>query len=166
MCRHGWILSTLLLLLASGGAFCATPGNGSEDPSAGWIRLFDGTSRFGWVAGAGNWQVSDVALVSDGTGAARIYTDLPFADFTLRFEARVTGGSANVVVRLDPDSKPAQPGIHLGLTDGSVDGQHGNAALAAGAQGWRQIEIRADGDQLSATINGMPVAAETDAKNR
>ena len=163
MCRRGWIL-TILLLIASAGALCAAADG--EDPSGGWIRLFDGVSRFGWVAGAGNWQVSDAVLISDGTAAGRIYTDVPFADFTLRFEARVTGGPADVVVRLDMESKPAQPGVHIGLTDGSLEGQHGNAALAAGAQGWRQIEVRADGDQLSATINGMPVAAETDAENR
>ncbi len=139
---------------------------GDADPALGWIRLFDGTDRFGWVAPAGNWQIASSMLASDGAGAARIYTDLPFADFTLRFEARVTGGPADVVVRLDPESKPAQPGIHIGLADGSLNGQHGNSTLTSGAQIWRQFEIRAEGDQISATINGMPVAAETDGKNR
>lgn len=158
-----WFSGALLVLASTPALWSA---GRDQDPASGWIRLFNGTDRFGWVAPAGNWKITDSALVADGTSASRIYSDLPFADFTLRFDVRITGGPADVVVRLDPESKPAQPGIHIGLTDGSLEGQHGNASLTAGAQSWRQFEIRAEGDQLSATINGMPVAAETDGKSR
>src|ERR1700733_13241765 len=36
-----------------------------EEAAQGWIRLFDGATRFGWTASSGEWQVNANALVSD-----------------------------------------------------------------------------------------------------
>ena len=131
-------------------------------PGEGWIRLFDGSTRLGWVAETGEWKTGDAVLLSDVTRDSQIHTDTAFADYEIRFEARATGGAASLVFRVDPQSKPAQVGVRLSLADGSLDGARASA-LAAGA--WHQYEIRADGTHITASVDGARTAQREDAKN-
>ncbi len=82
-----------------------------DEAAQGWIRLFDGTSRFGWTSGSGEWQVNANALVSDPAQSDSLRTTASFSDFDLKFEARITG-LVTLLMRADPESKPAQLRLH------------------------------------------------------
>jgi len=134
-----------------------------DQAAQGWIRLFDGASRFGWISGGGDWQVSGNALVSDPAQQSSLRTTASFSDFDLKFEARVTGGPATLLLRADPQSKPAQPGYTLSLNDGTIAGISGTAAAASG---WTIYEVQAEGTHLLASLNGKVTADGKNTKNR
>ena len=135
-----------------------------DEAAQGWIRLFDGSTRFGWVSDGGDWQVKDNALVSNPEQPSSLRTTTSFSDFDLKFEARVTG-SATLLLRADPQSKPSQPGFTLSLNDGTIAGIAGGSA-GAPSSGWNAYEVRAEGTHLTAMLNGKTTADGKNPKNR
>ena len=131
----------------------------------GWIQLFDGASRFGWTSGGEEWQVNANSLISDPAQQSWIRTTASFSDFDLKFEARVTDGPATLLLRADPQSKPAQPGYALSLSDGTVAGINNGTASSA-ASGWNSYEVQADGTHLVVNLNGKITADGKSTKNR
>lgn len=80
-----------------------------EDAAAGWIKLFDGETLFGWRPPAGDWRVEAGALVSDGAAPAILTTTTAFADYELRWEAWA-GDAAEGALALRTSSDPATAG--------------------------------------------------------
>ena len=158
---------SLLYLLASAG-WPALAALSNDEAAQGWIRLFDGNSHFGWTAGGGDWKISRNELVSDPAVQSWLRSTTSFSDFDLKFEARVTGGTATLLLRADPQSKPAQPGYILSLNDGTIAGLSGAAAAASpgGSGGWNAYEVKAEGSHLLASFNGRVVTDKNDTKNR
>src|SRR5258708_2749062 len=113
-------LCFLLFVTNSDGSAIPAPAL-TPDAERGWIQLFDGASRFGWASGGG-WKIQDNALESDPSQPAWLRTNASFSDFDLKFEARVVNGPATLLLRADPESKPAQPGLTLSLNDGAIAG--------------------------------------------
>src|SRR5579862_640211 len=109
----------------------------SDEAAQGWIRLFDGQSLFGWSSPSGTWKVNEGALVSEAVQQGWLRTTSSFSDFDLKFEAQVSGGPARLLFRADPQSKPAQPGYELSLTDGTIAGIDGGTASPA-SNGWKR----------------------------
>jgi hypothetical protein len=157
----------LLALLAFAGA-PALAASSNDEAAQGWIRLFDGDSHFGWTAGGGDWQISRNELVSDPGAQSWLRSTISFSDFDLKFEARVSGGTATLLLRADPQSKPAQPGYTLSLNDGTISGLSGAAAAAspAGSGGWNTYEVKAEGTHLLASFNGSVSVDRNDTKSR
>ena len=155
----------LLLFAAAAGASAPVSNLPSDEASRGWIQLFDGVSRFGWTSGGGQWQVNANALVSDPTQESSSRTTASFSDFDLKFEARITGGPATLLLRADPQSKPVQPGYTLSLNDGTIPGISGGTATSA-ASGWNAYEVQAEGTHLLASLNGKITADGKSTKNR
>ncbi len=163
---RAWAACILLLCFALREAASEPPSHLSPDVTAqGWIQLFDGTSRFGWITGGGDWQVTGNALVSDAAQSNWVRTTASFSDFDLKFEARVTGGPATLLLRADPQSKPAQSGCTLSLNDGTIAGIGGGTAGAA-SNGWNSYEVQADGTHLVASLNGKITADGKVTKSR
>jgi hypothetical protein len=156
------IAALLLAITAAGSTPPSTPA--PDDSSQGWIRLFDGASQFGWIAGAPGWRVAAGILASDPAQPGTLRTTTAFSDFDLKFEARVTGGPATFLFRADPQTKPEQPGFVLSLNDGSIAGL-GNSPVAA-SSGWGTYELIAEGTHLTASINGKVTADGNSSKNR
>ncbi len=158
---------SLLYLVAFAGA-SGLAASSTDEAAQGWIRLFDGNSHFGWTAGGGEWQIGRNELVSDPAVQSWLRSTTSFSDFDLKFEARVTGGTATLLLRADPQSKPAQPGYTLSLNDGTIPGVSGAAAAAspAGISGWNTYEVKAEGTHLLASLNGRITADRNDTKNR
>lgn len=157
---------SLIYLLAFAGA-SALAASSTDEAAQGWIRLFDGNSHFGWTAGGGEWQISSNELVSDPATQSSLRSTASFSDFDLKFEARVTGDTATLLLRADPQSKPAQPGYILSLNDGTIAGVSGPAGAASRAAGsWNTYEVRAEGTHLLASLNGRITADRNDTKNR
>jgi hypothetical protein len=154
-----------LLMAAIAGASAPLSYLPADEAQQGWIRLFDGTSRFGWSSGGGEWQINANVLVSDPAQSSWLRTNASFSDYDLKFEARVTGGPATLLLRADPQSKPAQPGYTLSLSDGAVAGISSGTATAA-PSGWNTYEVQAEGTHLIATLNGKITADGRSTKNR
>jgi len=163
--RQALVARIMLLLFVANVAASAPVSYLPPDEAAqGWIRLFDGTTHFGWTSGGGEWQVSANALISDSAQSSWVRTTASFSDFDLKFEARF-GGPATLLLRADPQSKPAQPGYTLSLNDGSIIGVSSGAASPA-ANGWNSYEVQAHGTHLVVSLNGKITADGTNAKNR
>ncbi|WP_165419982.1 family 16 glycoside hydrolase [Edaphobacter modestus] len=138
----------------------------TDEASQGWIRLFDGTSRSGWSSN-GDWQIAGNALVSDSAEQSRLRMTASFSDFDLKFEARMTGGPATLLLRADPQSKPAQPGYTMSLSDGTMEGISGaEPASTPATRAWNTYEVKAEGTHLLATLNGKMTADGKNTKNR
>jgi hypothetical protein len=155
----------LLLLAARAGASPPVPFSSTDEAMQGWIRLFDGASRFGWTTG-GSWQITGSAFVSDAAQPSWLRTTASFSDFDLKFEARISNGSATLLMRADPQSKPAQPGYTLSLNDGAILGISGATAGSNSGGGWNAYEVRAEGEHLLASLNGQITADGKNTKNR
>jgi hypothetical protein len=159
--RLAVLAGTLAVVLAAAAAPPASPP--SEEAAQGWIRLFDGSSQFGWIASGASWRVNGNTLASEPAQPGTLRTTSSFSDFDLKFEARVTGPGATLLFRADPQSKPAQPGFVLSLSDGSISG-FSNSPNAS--SGWATYELIADGTHLTASINGRQTADGNSGKNR
>jgi hypothetical protein len=163
------ILITALSLALTASAFAPSASPLSDDAGQSgsgqdWLRLFDGTSQFGWLASGAGWHVASGTLASDPAQAGTLRTTTSFSDFDLKFEARISGGPATLLFRADPQSKPAQPGFVLSLSDGSIAGLNNSPASAS--SGWNSYEITADGTHITASINGRVTADGKSGKNR
>ena len=154
-----------LLIAAGAGASAPISYLPADMAQQGWIRLFDETSRFGWTSGGGEWQVNAGTLASDSAQSSWLRTTTSFSDYDLKFEARVTGGPATLLLRADPQSKPAQPGYALSLSDGVIAGISSVTATAA-TGGWNTYEVQAEGTHLVAILNGKITTDGKSTKNR
>jgi len=169
---HNWCalvaIAVALLFFATTSAVASAPvlpSLGGEE-AQGWIRLFDGTSRFGWTSRGGNWQVNGNTLASDSKQQTSLRTTASFSDFELKFEARMTGGPASLLLRADPQSKPAQPGYILSLSNGTIAGIGETGAASSAIGSWNTYEVRAEGEHLLVNFNGKVTVDGKNPKNR
>ena len=162
---HNKLIACIAALFLVASAIAATPVSylPADEAAQGWIRLFDGSSRFGWITSGAEWQTNANTLTSDPAQQSTARTTFSFSDFDLKFDARVTGGSATLLFRTDPQSKPAQPGFALSLNDGSIAGVGGGGAHTSG---WTSYEVRADGKHVTVSMNGKVTADGDSGKNR
>jgi len=85
-----------------------------DDAAAGWIKLFDGESLFGWETPAGDWRFEEGALVSEGAAPAVLTTTTEFADYELRWEAWVgEGAESALVLRSSADPADIAHGVQV-----------------------------------------------------
>ena len=104
--RYLWFALALALALSRGAAAQeAIPERLPRiEYEGGWLKLFDGSTTFGWQAGgAGEWKVASGALTSPDSGESVISTTAQFADFEM-----------NVIIESDT-------GIHFFFSDGVND---------------------------------------------
>lgn len=143
---------------------------------AGWIRLFDGETLFGWMPrGDAQWKVEDGALTPvPGTGPGYLCTTTEFADFELEAEfwadevvnsgiflrcptsGSITAGTAYEVNIYDAHEK---------WPTGSINevGRRRGRAKTVGR--WNRYEILAEGDHFVIRLNGRKVLDVRDPKH-
>lgn len=180
MCRSSWLV--LMVCLLSIG--CSQPADDvevpqtfitverppdpnelpREDAAAGWIKLFDGETLFGWLPPTGDWRVEAGALVSDGDAPATLTTTTQFGDFALRWEAwagDAAEGALAVHTAADP-ATAAQTGFHVQFGSrtaaapsaaGATDVAHGRLP-AATPQEWTQHSAVVEAGALKLTTTG------------
>ena len=127
------------LLLAAAGAAQA-----QEVAEGQWINLFDGESTFGWTQlGDIQWSVAEGALKGESGNGGWLAHNAVFQDFELSAKIKVDGpGSAGLVVR------------------GNLDTPNASTVLVENAERkgeWREITVRAVGDEITATLDGAAV---------
>lgn len=138
----------------------------------GWIALFDGQSTFGWKASSNaNWSVQKgVVEVSEGTPGL-LHTRAQFDDFEFKAEFKIESDTnSGIFIRTSP--KPRDPTgdcyeINLAgpqaspFPTGSLVQRKTCKDLTEGDEAWfatwHQINIRADGPEVSVSIDGDPV---------
>lgn len=113
-----------------------------EKIADGWIKLFDGTSLFGWTQPAGApWTVRDAAIAAAPGGW--LLSHQPFTDFRLRLQFRTgADGAARVALRAQP-ADPAASGFVIDP-----------AAAKPKAGEWHFYDISARGSEYIVLLDG------------
>lgn len=132
---------------------------------AGWIRLFDGYSLFGWEAQhADQWEVTeDGVLTSSGDVEPSILmTSVPWTDYELQLEYKLdAGGNSGIFLRSSPSpSNPAEDCYELNLCDtheqfktGSLVGRAQPIAKVQGDGEWHTLRVLCDGNWIQAWLD-------------
>jgi hypothetical protein len=148
-----------------------------QEIQAGWIRLFDGESLFGWEADdagetdAVNWRVEEGIITADADGPGLLMTWVPFADYEFRCEYRLAeGGNSGVFLRTVPN--PANPAVdcyelnfcedHKTFPTGSLVGRMKVSRPLLQENEWTVVEVAVKGPRIQARFNGEEVLDFTD----
>uniref|UniRef100_A0A7C4QRJ7 DUF1080 domain-containing protein n=1 Tax=Schlesneria paludicola TaxID=360056 RepID=A0A7C4QRJ7_9PLAN len=133
--------------------------------AAGWIRLFDGHTLFGWRPNsATNWQVADGVLSASGETKGLLVTTTRFADYELRCDFRLeAGGNSGLFLRtafLPQD--PAVDCYELNICDSHPEFKTASLVKRAKPSG----EITTDGAWHSyfVTVHGPRVVVQLDGR--
>jgi Domain of Unknown Function (DUF1080) len=148
-----------------------------------FTSIFDGKTLDGWkMAGDGRFVVagSDESLQSEGGVGLLWYSERIFNNFMLRLEWKVSneGDNSGVFIRFpDPDDNPniaVTEGYEVQLDDKAGDPIHQTGAIydfAAPSKivsrppgEWNKMEIRAQGQSYTVTINGQRVTEFTGSR--
>jgi Domain of Unknown Function (DUF1080) len=148
-----------------------------------FTSIFDGKTLDGWkMAGEGRFVVagSDESLQSEGGMGLLWYSERIFNNFMLRLEWKVSneGDNSGVFIRFpDPDDNPniaVTEGYEVQLDDKAGDPIHQTGAIydfAAPSKivsrppgEWNKMEIRAQGQSYTVTINGQRVTEFTGSR--
>lgn len=146
----------------------------------GYTPLFNGKDLQGWLlvhtANSGQgYLVEDGNIVCPRDGGGNLLTMAEYGDFVLRFEFKTEpGGNSGVGIRAPLEGDIAYTGMEIQILDhdharyagqlqpwqrhGSVYNVHaaeGDALRPAGE--WNEEEIRAEGDQITVTLNGQVI---------
>ena len=178
-------MKTLTLLLALALPALADNTLTSEEQSAGWTLLFDGTSLKGWrpyggkpgaVIGAG-WKVEAGLLHKvSGVKGGDIITDKKYTDFELAWEWRLAKGANNGVKYMVTEARPGAPGYEYQMLDDESDQWkklHAKAKTASfyevlppaadkplkPAGEWNSSRILVQGNSVEHWLNGKKVLA-------
>ena len=144
-----------------------------------WVPLFDGADLRGLhAAGGGGWKVQDGVLVGALAPGERraglLLADRPFGDFTVRLEARLTGGNGGIYLRaqeadtaagaagvqLDLDAQKGVPGLYETGGRGWLRPPQASPRWKAGD--WNEVTLAAHGGRVVAHVNGARVADAPD----
>lgn len=141
----------------------------------GWILLFDGETTFGLIQEGPLFRVADGALTADGASPAYIRTTSPFSDFQLKLDFRSSnaGADAALFIRTARDAMPTENGYQIRLGDSDASWPAGSIVQRAKAGGprpapnqWHTLEISAQGEHISVTIDHQKAADGRDASAR
>ena len=144
-----------------------------EELAAGWIRLFDGSTLFGWQASSdADWQVVDGAIrVSQGTKGL-LCTTTPFSNYVLSVEFRSAAGTNSGIFLQTPLSPqdPASDCYELNIADSDNPFPTGSLVKRQKAAGnfdstdWQRYEVTVLGDTITVVLDGKQVLQYSDAK--
>jgi len=138
-----------------------------EEYTAGWIRLFDGYSLFGWEQQhADKWTVTkeEVLTSSGDTDPSILMTTVPWTDYELRLDYKLAaGGNSGIFLRTSPSpTNPAVDCYELNLCDthekfktGSLVARVQPIAEVAGDGDWHTLRIICEGNWIQAWLDDV-----------
>ena len=143
-----------------------------RETSAGFVRLFDGSTLDGWQGATDGYVAEDGLLICLEGG--RLFTDKEFADFVFRFEFKLPpGGNNGVSIRYPGKGSGAYAGMEIQVLDntaekyaklkpyqyhGSVYGiQPAKRGFLKPVGEWNSEEIKAQGSHITVTLNGTVI---------
>lgn len=140
--------------------------------SEGWIRLFDGSTLFGWqIAGEANWRVEDGKIVVDQGDACLLCTSVPWKDFELSLEFKAdpeTNSGVFLRTPLNPKN-PAEDCYEVNIapkanpfpTGGIVKRKKAEDVTTDPAD-WHTMKLVMDGSRLQVSVDDLDVCDYTD----
>lgn len=169
-------LALILLCLATSPLVAA-------EPEAGFVSLFDGKSLAGWTTAPGAYAVENGAIYCVAGSKGNLLSEKEYADFTLRFEFKLTPGANNGLAIRSPLKQTGNlhvEGIELQILDHTdpkyatlKDYQYNGSVygvVAAKREGlkpvgeWNSEEVTVVGRRIKVTLNGTVIVdADLDA---
>ena len=144
---------------------------------SGWVTLFDGKNLDNWTQiGNADWKIEDGAVVAD-KGNGFLVSKQAYGDFQLKVEFWVDdNANSGVFIRAEEPKKIAgATAYEVNIFDKRPDPTYGTGAIVnvakvspmpkAGGK-WNTYEITAQGDHLTAVLNGVKTADGRDAKHK
>jgi hypothetical protein len=128
----------------------------------------------GWTpAGQGTWSVTDGAITPNAGPAGSLRTNLAYTNFILRLEFKGTAETnSGVFIRSAPTGPPQDTGYEVQIWDkhpqfptGSIVGMAATKEGKINPGQWQSMEIRAEGEQISVSIDGKNVLNTTQTKS-
>lgn len=143
-----------------------------DEIDAGWLRLFDGETTFGWSPNNElKWTIEDGVVWADEGPSGLLVTTSPFDDFELRCEAKVVaGGNSGIFLRTPAQPKdPATDCYELNICDthaafksGSLVGRLAPTEPIAVDGDWHTYSVKAVGPRVEVAIDGKPALSYVD----
>ena len=143
-----------------------------EQFEAGWIKLFDGRTTFGWTANSdANWHVENGVLTADSGKQGLLVSDLPFGNYELKCEYRLAkGGNSGIFLRTP--FKPTDPAIdcyelnmcdtHEKFATGSFVGRKVADVKVTNEGQWQSYHVVVNQNRFIVTLDGKQVLDFTD----
>ncbi|MBD3674474.1 MAG: DUF1080 domain-containing protein [Planctomycetaceae bacterium] len=138
-----------------------------EEYLAGWIRLFDGYSLFGWEAQhAEKWNVTEEGVLTSPGDAdpSILMTTVPWTDYELQLDYKLdAGGNSGIFLRSSPSpSNPAEDCYELNLCDtheqfktGSLVARAQPIAEVQGDGEWHTLRVLCEGNWIQAWLDDV-----------
>jgi len=148
-----------------------------EEIEQGQILLFDNETLFGWhKVNDVNWAVKGETITADSGPIGLLMTDVPFDDFRLTLEFKMTGETnSGVFIRCAPQpSKPGGDCYEINLADthpeGFVSGSLvGLSEFDPGAKfgdgEWHRMTVNAVGRKIDIQIDDGPTHSYEDTRD-
>lgn len=169
---------------ATGPVLEAPPADGTnwlshEEVQAGWIRLFDGHTLFGWKSNSPlKWTAKTGVITADSSDAAEkglLMSTARFADYELKCEYRLEqGGNSGLFLRTP--LQPTAPDVdcyELNMCDSkpqfataSLVGRQNPDRVVLGDGDWHSFHVTVDGPQIVVKFDGEQVLQYTDATEK
>ncbi len=170
-------LVTKILLIASIAWLPTAAMRTTAADESGFSSIFNGRNLDGWQlrrADRRGYQVQEGILVCPQDGGGFLFSEEVFADFTLRFEFRLSRGANNGLAIRCPlvDRRPAYEGMELQILDNigyprklKPTQYHGSLyGVAPAKRGallplgeWNAQEVTCLGQQIKVTLNGQVI---------
>jgi hypothetical protein len=176
-------VTSCLFLLPAGlsRAWSDTPGETAphnrlepDEIAAGWIRLFDGETMFGWKANSNvNWQITDGVIHGDKGDPGLLVTTTEFADFELRCDFRLEkGGNSGIFLRSAFNPKdPTKDCYELNMCDthpafptGSLVGLVKPEKPVSGEEKWMTYHVVVRENRIDVNLDGKPILSYSDTR--
>jgi hypothetical protein len=143
-----------------------------EELEAGWIRLFDGHTLFGWLPNSETaWTVADGVISAEGDVKGLLNTTTRFANYELRCDFKLeAGGNSGLFLRTPHQPKnPAADCYELNVCDshpefksGSLVGRAKPADTVTADGAWHTFFVTVDGPLVVVQMDGQEVLRYTD----
>lgn len=148
-----------------------------EELEAGWVRLFDGQTLFGWKANNDvAWSVNEGVVSAEAGESGLLCTTSRFADYELRCDFKLAaGGNSGIFLRTP--MKPTDPGVDCyelnmcdehpsGFLTGSlVKRAKPETPVVSGGE-WHSYHVRVEGPKVVVQMDGKSVLDFTDATDK
>lgn len=174
MCRTFSVCVCLVAVLSGRSTLLAA--DAPFVPDSGFVSLFDGKTLAGWKGAEGAYAIEDGNLVAVAGGKGNLLTEKEYADFTIRFEFKLTAGANNglgIRCPLQTEGSLHLAGTELQILDDSAEKYqslkpyqyHGSVyGVIPAKRGslkpvgeWNQQEVTLESRRIKIVVNGKTI---------
>ncbi|MBS0266451.1 MAG: DUF1080 domain-containing protein [Planctomycetes bacterium] len=142
---------------------------------AGWIKLFDGETLFGWKSNKDdvNWEITRGVVHADKGGIGLLVTTVEFADYEVLCDFRLSkGGNSGIFLRTLFNPQEVQTDCyelnmcdsHPAFPTGSLVGLAKPERPVSGEEEWMTYHVVCQGNRIDVKLDGQPILSYTDTR--